>query len=776
MPQKKRLGEILIEAGIINEEQLERALHLQQENRKLLGQILVEMGWVAEQEVCRAVAKVLNIDYVSVDNALVSQEVVQLIPEALAAKYNVLPLFIQDKNLYLAMENALDSDIMQQIETSTGMHVKSLIAPPIQLQKAVRRHYNIDEYLGSMLENAKGEEMVSVEVSEDSIETGEVRKISEENQIVRFVNLIIANGIRERASSIHIEPMSKYVTMWYKIDGMLTGGISIPKWVQSSLISTIKGISGMGIAEHRAFQDGGFTVRYAQRKINLYVSTLVAGFGENIIIRILDRKMAFHHLNRLGLSPEHQSICRMMIHQPQGWIVVTGPPGCGKTTTLYALLNAMKGGTKKIVTLENPVEYELEGIDQFQINPRVEQAFSRGLRSLLSQKPNVIFVGEIRDAETAILVLQALEAGYLVLSPLHASDVVSTVRRLFHLGISPDLVASNLLVVIAQRLVRRICPECKTKHVPTDQELQSIGIHNGHIPPFACYKGGGCKTCKYTGYLGQTGIYEIFAPNDRLRREIMRCPTKRTLKQLAIEAGMETMLEDGIKKIRHGITTVEEVARVCPVEPDKPEGTIRCPGCGKDIMETENICPFCRSRLYELCEQCGAELEQEWLVCPFCEAQKWNVSEADLSLLQKPQIPIPSNIQQKNIRIVVAESDESTRKMVTSLLDRQGYEVFTAVNGEDVLEKIRIKLPDLILLDPNIPKRDGFSVCKAIRSGVRTMFIPVVMLTKQNSIEEKVRGLSLGANEYITKPFEPDALLARIEFVLHHLYQREQQE
>lgn len=775
MSQKKRLGEILTEAGTISAEQLEKALHLQQGNRKLLGQILVEMGWATEQEVCRSVANVLNMDYASVDQALISQEVVQLVSQTLAAKYNLCPLFVQDNALYLAVENSPDPDVVQQIEENTGMRVKAVIAPPIQLQEAVRRHYNIEEYVGSVLGKVTEEKPVSAEqgtdVSKATGDLGEPQKTGKRDQISRFVMLMVSNGITARARAIHLESTAKHVMMRYNIDGLLTGGVLIPKWLQLPLISTIKDLAGMDDSERDLFQHGRFSMQYAHREIDLLVTQPFTSFGESLIIRIFDPKAAFHHLNRLGFSAEQQSLCRLMIHQPQGWIIGTGPPGCGKTTTLHALLNAMKD--KKIVTLENPVEYPLDGVDQFQINPRVEQAFARGLHSLLQQQPDVIFIGEIRDAETAALAVQASETGHVVLSPMYVSDTVSTIRRLFHLGIPPDLVASNLLMVIAQRLVRRICPECKSKHVPTEQDLQRIGIYNGHTPTFVSYKGEGCKTCKYTGYYGQTGIYEVLAPSDRLREEILRCSTKRTLKQIAIEAGMKTMLEDGIRKIQQGITTFEELARVCPVDQAEPDQTIQCPGCGKTIMPTESICPFCRSRLCESCEQCGADLEPEWLVCPFCGAQKWNTPEADLPMLQKLQIPIQLDIHPKAIRILVAESDDSARKIMTSLLEQQEYEVFTAVHGEDALEKIRTKAPNLVILAVDLPKRNGLSVCKALRSNTETMFMPVIMLTERNSLDEKLQGLSLGANDYIRKPVEPDGLLARIKVILQQLYASE---
>jgi len=778
MAQKKRLGEILIEACVISQDQLDEALRLQESQNRLIGQILVEMGWVSEYEVCRAVAELLNIKYVDVEGALVSQEVVQLAPEKLAARRNILPLFIQDKTLYLAMENPLDIEIIQRIEFRTGMQVRPLIAPPSQLRETVRKHYDVEEYIGSMLENVVEENAVSVEgetkASEDTVDISEVKKISEGSQIVKLSNLIVSEGIKRRASDIHIEPTAKHVNVRYRIDGMLTKGIQVPNWLQLPLISRIKVISGMDIAERRKPQDGRISVRYAQRKIDLRVSTLLTNFGEKVVIRILDSKTSSHDLTRLGISAENLKLYRMLIRQPQGWILVTGPTGSGKTTTLYASLNAMKDVTKNIVTVEDPIEYQLEGINQVQVNPKAGLTFASGLRSILRQDPNVILVGEIRDAETANIAMQASETGHLVLSTLHTNDSISTVNRLLNLGISPDLVASNLLAVVAQRLVRKICPQCKTEYVPEAQELQNIGIYNGQNPAFVAYKGIGCPTCKQTGYYGQIGIYELFAPNDRLQAEIAKGPTKQALKRLAVEAGMKTMLENAIEKIRQGITTIEEVARVCYVEPDEPGRKIECPGCAKAIAETEDICPFCQYRLKKTCEQCGAKLEDAWLLCPFCGARTPNAPETDRAAVPTSVTPIQSDIQTQKIRIVAADDEPPIRDMVKLLLETRGYQVIPAIDGEDALEKIRSELPDMAILDVVMPKRDGFSVCKAVRSSIETMFIPVVMLTGQDSVEEKLQGLSLGADDYITKPFNADELLARIETVLRRSYRETQ--
>lgn len=781
MPQRKRLGEILVEACLINQEQLNEALRLQESQNRLIGQILVEMGWVTEYEVCRAVAELLHIKYVDVEETLISQEVVQLAPEELAARRNILPLFIQDKTLYLAMENPLDIDAIQRIEFRTGMQVRPLIAPPSQLRETVRKHYNVDEYIGSMLENVVEENAVSVEAeteaSEGTVDISEVKKVSEGSQIVKFANLIISEGIKRRASDIHIEPTAKHVNVRYRIDGMLTKGIQAPNWLQLPLVSRIKVLAGMDIAERRKPQDGRIRVKYTQRKIDLRVSTLLTNFGEKVVIRILDSKTSSHDLRRLGISAEHLRLYQTLIKQPQGWILVTGPTGSGKTTTLYASLNAMKDVTKNIVTVEDPIEYQLEGINQVQINPKAGLTFASGLRSILRQDPNVILVGEIRDAETAGIAMQASETGHLVLSTLHTNDSISTVNRLFNLGISPDLVASNLLVIIAQRLVRRICPKCKTQYVPDVQELQNIGIYNGQKSPFVAYKGSGCPTCKQTGYYGQIGIYELFALNDQLRAEVAKRPTKQVLKQLAVEAGMKTMLQDGIEKIHQGITTIEEVSRVCYVEPDEAGRTeivrtIECPECGKTITETEDICPFCQYHLYETCEQCGAKLEATWLLCPFCGNRTPKSPETGLPAVPIPPTALQSDKQKREIRIVAADDDPPIRDMVKLLLETQGYQVISAGDGEEALEKIRSELPDMAILDVIMPKRDGFSVCKAVRSSVETMFIPVVMLTGQDSIEEKLQGLSSGADDYITKPFNTDELLARIETVLRRSYRQ----
>lgn len=785
MAPRKRIGEVLIDACLISPEQLDEALRRQIDERKMLGQILIDMGWVTEQEVCRAVAELLKIKFIDVDGALISQDVVQLAPEDLAAKRMILPLFIQDNTLFLAMENPLDVDAIQRIEFRTGMQVQPLIAPPTKLREVIRKHYDIDEYVGSMLAPVQAASVsMEAEPDDEAVDISEAKRQSEGSQIVKLANLIIAEGIKRRASDIHIEPTERGVNVRYRVDGMLVKGVQVPHWLQLPLVSRLKILADMDIAERRKPQDGRIRVNYMRRKIDLRVSTLPSNFGEKVVIRILDSKASKHDLARLGLSDAHLGVFRALIQQPQGLILVTGPTGSGKTTTLYASLNAVKDGSKNIVTVEDPIEYQLEGITQVPVNPKAGMTFASGLRSILRQDPNVILVGEIRDGETAGIAMQAAETGHLVLSTLHTNDAVSTVNRLFSLGIGADVLAANLLAIVAQRLVRRICPECKIEYTPDAEAWQRVAVLDEQRS--TAYRGTGCEYCKYTGFYGQIGIYELFVPNERLRGEIAARPTKYQLKRSAAEAGMRVMADDGVEKIQQGLTTIDEVARVCSIEPGsagipagesnqpRPTGSaaIQPGSAGIPAGEPKQPRPAGNAAVQQPCQECGAALQEAWHFCPFCGTQRPESQGPPLVAADNAPGKAADEMVDTPIRIVAADDDEMVRNMVRTLLETQGYQVISAVNGRDALTKIRAELPDLIMLDVVMPKLDGFAVCKAVRASIDTMFIPVVMLTGQDSLEEKERGLSLGADDYITKPFRTDDLLERIDAALKRAYQR----
>ena len=783
MTGEERYAQALIKAELISEEQLAEALSAQQERKRTLGQIVLDNGWCSEKDLARALARTLRLRTVSLKNALISRTVLQLVPRSLAIPYHILPLLVQNSTLFVAMENPLNREVMAKLKEASRMNVTPLLAMLSDLHDAVRRHYNISEYVGNLLEQVEEKDEVEVDTQAMPAEAVKSSVVAEgvedkRSQIVRLWNMIISEGMKARASDVHIEPGEQGLRIRYRVDGMLSRGIKLPSEVYAPLLSRIKMLSGMDIAEHRNPQDGHIRINFQQRKVGMRVSTIPASGGEQVVIRILDQDARFYNITRLGLSADQLSLFQSFIEQPQGLILVTGPTGTGKTTTLYALLNEMKDGAKHIVTIEEPIEYQLEGITQIQVNPKSGVNFASGLRSVLRQDPNVILLGEIRDAETASVALQAAETGHLVLSTLHTVDAVSAVSRLLALGISHELLASNLLVVIAQRLVRKICPRCIQEYTPDFQELQNLGLH-GSQAELVFHRGEGCKACKNSGYYGRIGVFEMFVPDERLREEIASGTTRHKLKRLALESGMQTILENGTEKVLQGLTTVEEILRVCPSdqlvskkisEPEEPEPepTQKKPAAKSSTAAKSD------SFGAEACQQCGADLQIEWLMCPFCGTLK-----TDLSKIPGSAAPLDENgpkqvdVPKLKERIVVAEDDQDARMMIKFFLQQQGYQVILAVDGEEALEKIHAERPDIVILDINMPKKDGFAVCKAMRSKVETMFTPVIMLTAQASIEYKLQGLSLGADDYLTKPFHPSELGARIENILRRSYQRE---
>ncbi len=731
MAQRKRLGEILIEAALLTEDQLTTALQIQKTTGRRLEQILIEKGWVSEEQVFRTLSKTLHVQYTSLEKVLISREVIRLVPKELALKHQALPVLVQNRLLYVVMENPQDLDVIQQLEFVTGMQVRPLLAAPSQLRKAIQTHYTMSDYVGQMLEHVNESEPLAVQSTSVALKDAE-----SSNETVKLSNLILSEGIKLRASDIHIDVSTQHVTVSYRIDGVLTRGIKLPQEVFTPLLNRIKVLAGLDIAEHRVSQDGHASVTYGGRVVDLRVSIIVTQSGEKIALRVLDRKIKFGDMTGLGLSTDQLGLYGKVLRE-QGLILAAGPTGNGKTTTLYALLNALNDGTKHIVTIEDPIEYQLAGVTQIHANPRVGATFAGGLRSALRQSPNVILLGEIRDADTASVGIQAAETGHLVLSTIHANDAVSSVSRLLTLGISADLIASSLQVVIGQRLIRIICPRCRTSHQPTPGEREALNLM-AQTEEVRLYHGAGCATCRHTGYYGQIGIFELFAPNRAVREAIARGVGQYELRRLAREAGMTTMRHSGLDKVRQGLTTLDEVLRVCPLDDEPltqpPRAEVSAPEAipVQDIERTASKGP---------------------------ETTSGSTSGSEI-------LELEDEIAETTPRVLVAEDDQTVQKLLRMLLTRQGYQVFSAIDGEEALIKIQAVQPDLVILDINMPKRDGFSVCEAMRASVNTAFIPVIILTALSSLESKLQGLSVGADDYMTKPFHPPELLARIEAIL----------
>ena len=557
----KRISDILMEAGLVTQLQLDRALILQKAKNKRLGKILVELGYATERQIAEALAKQLTLPLVDCDQYEIKDEVKALVPKEMAEKKVVMPLEVQGKTLLLAMADPLDWETIGEINFMTGMHVNHVIACESNLLGAIEKHYGAEEKVWNLLENIPGFEDVEFkkEAPEEEVSIQSLYLNSETPAIIKLVTMLIVDAVKSRASDIHIEPREKNVLVRYRVDGELRDILKIPKNIQNSVTSRIKIISNMDITNRRLPQDGNSYLKFENREIDMRVSTLPAVFGEKIVIRILNRNTGLIPMAQLGISEPILNSIIEIFSQPQGMLLVTGPTGGGKTTTLYAWLNQLRSETDNIVTVENPVEYKFEEITQVPVNEAVGLTFSTALRSILRQDPDIIMVGEVRDQETAEIAIRAALTGHLVLSTVHTNDTISTVVRLVDIGIPSFLVGSAVSGVLAQRLVRRICEKCKT------EELAPRLPFNRDLPPIQhYYRGKGCPHCYYTGYYGQIGIFEFLKIDTKMRRLITKSAYEDELWEAAREAGMKTLFEDALDKVRGEITTIEEILAKIP--------------------------------------------------------------------------------------------------------------------------------------------------------------------------------------------------------------------
>jgi type IV pilus assembly protein PilB len=574
-----KIGELLLKHGLITKEQLEEALRKQKELGKRLGSTLVELGYITEKQLVEVLAKQLGVPAIDLSNVEVPEEVLNLVPPEVCFQYEVLPLARKGNVLFLAMVDPSNIQALENIKFMVGIDVEPVIAAESSLRKALERLYpDYQKELAKIEEEKKKEEEefagfdiedIEVEDYEEELDEKEILKISKDTQITKLVNKIIRDAVLKRASDIHIEPFEKILRVRLRIDGVLQVYADLPQRLKTGVVSRIKLMCNpnLDISERRKPQDGRIQLKLRddegkERMIDFRVSVVPTVFGEKVVMRILDKSGLSLDLRVLGFEEDDLDRFLKAIHSPYGIILVTGPTGSGKTTTLYSALSTLNTPDRQIITIEDPVEYNIEGINQVQVNREVGLDFANALRAFLRQSPDVILVGEIRDSETAEIAIRAALTGHLVFSTIHTNDAPTTIDRLVDLGIQPYLIASSVILIQAQRLVRRVCKNCK-KEVSYDPELiKELGIPEEEIPNMKFYKGAGCEVCNNTGYKGRIGIYEVMAITPKLREMILNGATSDEIREAAREEGMHTLREDGIIKIKKGITTVEEVLRV----------------------------------------------------------------------------------------------------------------------------------------------------------------------------------------------------------------------
>ncbi|MBI5739477.1 MAG: type II secretion system ATPase GspE [Nitrospirae bacterium] len=551
-------GKILLDLNLINSEKLEIALKEQssqdKDNRRRLGETLVELGFVSEEDMLGALARQLGLTYVKFS------EYPKLIPAAsyptvkFMKQYKFAPIGVSDSVMKITMADPLDEYVLEALHSFTDRSLEIYLSSEKDIMEAIEQYFGSNVQMTSIMEGMREEDAAEegIELHED---VHHLRDMAFEAPIVKLVNMLITRAVESRTSDIHIEPFENNVKVRYRIDGALTDVESLPRRIQPAVISRVKIMSRLNIAERRLPQDGRIKLRVSGRDIDLRVSSIPTIYGESIVMRILDSGTALVVLEQLGFPEDTVEKYRKVITTPYGMFLVTGPTGSGKTTTLYASLNQLNSPDKKIITIEDPIEYQIEGINQIQVKPQIGLTFANGLRHIVRQDPDIIMVGEIRDVETAEIAIHSALTGHLVFSTLHTNDAPGAVTRLLDMGIEGFLVSSSLIGVLAQRLVRVICPKCK-ELLPPDRQVELPGLD------ITAYHGAGCEDCRYTGYRGRTGIFEMMAVDGEMRQLILDRVNADVIRQKAVRKGMQVLRDSGWQKVKEGVTTVEEVLRV----------------------------------------------------------------------------------------------------------------------------------------------------------------------------------------------------------------------
>ncbi len=535
--------DMLVEKGLLMPEQLALAKKQAKEQNETLRQTLIKLGMITEQELLENISDYLEIPIVDISTFNIKKEILNLVPEDLAKKYMIIPLYKISNVLTIAMVDPFNLYAIDELRSRTGLDVKIVISTEKNIRKTIEKYYG--SISAFEVQKAEAEETVFTKWVEDA-------------PVVNLVNNIIEKAVRLNASDIHIEPEENSLRIRMRIDGILREVATPPKEYFNGIISRIKVMSNMNIAEKRIPQDGRASVTVNGREIDLRVSTIPTAFGENMVLRILDKTKLILPLEKLGFTSNEEKKYKDVIKKTNGLILVTGPTGSGKTTTLYSTLSRIKSIEKNIITIEDPIEYQLENIRQMQVNPKVGITFSSGLRSILRQDPDIIMVGEIRDTETAAIAIQSSLTGHLVFSTLHTNDAAGAITRLLDMGIEPYLIASSLRAVLAQRLVRKLCLNCRKKREITDEEMDILNIGE----KFDVYDPVGCDYCNETGFSGRIGIFELIVVDDEIKKLILKKSSSDDIMKAAVKKGTRTLLENGIEKIKEGITSIQEILRV----------------------------------------------------------------------------------------------------------------------------------------------------------------------------------------------------------------------
>jgi type II secretory ATPase GspE/PulE/Tfp pilus assembly ATPase PilB-like protein/ActR/RegA family two-component response regulator len=714
-----------------------------------LWELVTSKSHATDEQILKALAERTRLKVADLSKP--EHRVKEIVPEAIARRYRLLPLRVTDSYVEVATANPFDLDAEKALAFSSGREVRILLAAPSRIAQATDELYRPENVVEKLLEGMSG----STEVTqlEDEIPSDEIQVSAEEasqRPVVRLVDLILSEGILSRASDIHIEPEEGGFAVRYRIDGVLRQVMKIPRTAGFPLVSRIKIISNLDIADRLRPQDGRARVAVNGVPIDLRVSTLPASLGEKVVIRVLDSRATVLSLDSLGMSPDELERFKALLTHHEGIVLVTGPTGSGKTTTLYSAIRHIMTGKTNIVTVEDPVEYRIQGIVQVQVHEKAGLTFANALRSILRQDPDVVLVGEVRDKETALIAMQASLTGHLVLSTLHTNDAPNAITRLVDIGLEPYKIGASLRGVVAQRLMRKLCPTCKEVAVESVLEKLRKWVPVGT----PLYRAQGCPECAMTGYRGRFSIMEVLTVTPDVEKIIASGATADRIAEAARTAGMKSLWESGLLHVLRGESSIEELMRVVDVPFDSE----------KEAADAAAAAEAAEARTGRRSSRIS--LNPMSAMAEFAERETGTdfTSEAFELLDSIGKAPKLQHLRRK---VLLVDDEDQLRRVMKDLLEREGYTVAEARDGVQALDQVDKFGPDVVVLDLNLPGLDGYGVLSHLRSRPATADVPVVVLTAKGDEDNEVRVFELGADDFLTKPFRARALSARIDVVLN---------
>jgi type IV pilus assembly protein PilB len=745
--RRRRIGEVLVDQGLLTVQQVEMALEHQRQqpagtvgNR--LGSVVVALNLATENEVARALAEHLGLELIDLGRTAIRPDIVRQLPRPVADRAGVLLLERDGLKLKIAAIDPTNVVALDDVKLYTqATELVVVVATESQVRQQLSRAWSLSEDSDDM-----SSLLLEMEHETDAPELAAEQAV-ESAPVVRLVETVLADAVRARASDVHIEPQAGDLRIRYRVDGLLRDVMMVPRSASAAAVSRIKILSGLDIAERRRPQDGRAKLIVDGSVVEARVSTLPTLHGEKVVIRLLPRAENVPLLSKTGMTKLQLELAGSALTQTQGLILITGPTGSGKTNTLYAAIQQVSTPDRNIVTLEDPVEVQVAGITQVQVQERAGITFARGLRSVLRQDPDIVLVGEVRDQETAELALRASLTGHLVLTTLHTNDAISAISRLVDMGVEPFLVASSLTLVVAQRLVRKPCAQCAGPYTPSERTLSLLGLLDADLADATPRRGRGCSACGGTGYLGRTGIYEMLPVTAAMRKVLLTTPTQSAIGAAAREHGMLTLRAAALAAAHRGETTYEEVLRTTHLD---DSGGPRCPTCSRALADDMIVCPWDGSGIgKDRCATCDRGLDADWSTCPWCRTPVLGFTPVAEEL--PPALP----------RLLVVDDDESVRQFIVAALVGAA-QVTTASTSAEALNLLGQGGFDGVLVDNGLPDLSGVEFIRLVRSDPKTLTLPLVLFTGTSSSEVEREARQAGADDFLAKPVEPVLLEERV--------------